>query len=133
MIAAIYHCSIKIISRGKGRSAVAAAAYRSGEKLVNDYDGVVHDFSKKGGVIYSEILLPDNAPREFIDRSVLWNAVEAAEKSKNAQLSLEAEILFRTVDLLKEHKHCNDRYCVCENMRKCADNAVARFIIDHRE
>ena len=92
MIAAIYHCSIKIISRGKGRSAVAAAAYRSGEKLVNGYDGVVHDFSKKGGVIYSEILLPDNAPREFIDRSVLWNAVEAAERSKNAQLSREVEI-----------------------------------------
>ena len=92
MITAIYHCSIKIISRGKGRSAVAAAAYRSGEKLVNDYDGVVHDFSKKGGVIYSEILLPDNAPREFIDRSVLWNAVETAEKSKNAQFSREVEI-----------------------------------------
>ena len=75
-------------------SAVAAAAYRSGEKLVNDYDGVVHDFSKKGGVIYSKILLPDNAPREFIDRSVLRNAVETAERSKNAQLLREAEILF---------------------------------------
>ena len=89
---AIYHCSIKIISRGKGKSAVAAAAYRSGEKLTNDYDGTTHDFTRKGGVVYTEILLPDNAPREYADRSTLWNAVEAIEKSKNAQLSREIEI-----------------------------------------
>ena len=89
---AIYHCSIKIISRGKGKSAVAAAAYRSGEKLTNDYDGTTHDFTRKGGVVYTEILLPDNAPREYADRSMLWNAVEAVEKSKDAQLSREIEI-----------------------------------------
>ena len=53
---AIYHCSIKIISRGKGKSAVGAAAYRSGEKLTNDYDGTTHDFTRKGGVVYTEIL-----------------------------------------------------------------------------
>lgn len=92
MITAIYHCSIKIISRGKGKSAVAAAAYRSGEKLLNDYDGILHDFTKKGGVVHTEILLPDNAPREFSDRSTLWNAVEKNEKSKNAQLAREIEI-----------------------------------------
>lgn len=89
---AIYHCSIKIISRGKGKSAVAAAAYRSGEKLTNDYDGTTHDFTRKGGVVHTEILLPDNAPREYADHSTLWNAVEAVEKSKNAQLSREIEI-----------------------------------------
>ena len=89
---AIYHCSIKIISRGKGKSAVAAAAYRSGEKLTNDYDGTTHDFTRKGGVVHTEILLPDNAPREYSDRSTLWNAVEVVEKSKNAQLSREIEI-----------------------------------------
>ncbi len=92
MTIAIYHCSIKIISRGKGKSAVAAAAYRSGEKLTNDYDGTTHDFTRKGGVVHTEILLPDNAPREYADRSSLWNAVEAVEKSKNAQLSREIEI-----------------------------------------
>ena len=89
---AIYHCSIKIIGRGKGKSAVAAAAYRSGEKLTNDYDGTTHDFTRKGGVVHTEILLPDSAPREYSDRSMLWNAVEAVEKSKNAQLSREIEI-----------------------------------------
>lgn len=59
---AIYHCSIKIISRGKGKSAVAAAAYRVGEKITNDLDGETHDYTRKGGVIHTEILLPDHAP-----------------------------------------------------------------------
>jgi len=89
---AIYHCSIKIISRGKGKSAVAAAAYRSGETLTNEYDGITHDYTRKGGIAYTEILLPDNAPREYADRNVLWNAVEKAEKAKNAQLAREIEI-----------------------------------------
>ena len=61
---AIYHCSIKIISRGKGKSAVAAAAYRSGETLTNEYDGITHDYTRKGGIVHTEILLPDNAPAE---------------------------------------------------------------------
>ena len=79
---AIYHLSIKIISRGKGKSAVAASAYRSGEKIKNEYDGIAH----------AEILLPQNAPQEFSNRSVLWNNVEKIEKSKNSQLAREIEI-----------------------------------------
>lgn len=59
---ASYHLSIRIISRGKGKSAVAAAAYRSGEKITNEYDGIEHDDTRKGGVVHTEILLPDNAP-----------------------------------------------------------------------
>ena len=89
---AIYHCSIKIISRGKGKSAVAAAAYRSGENLTNEYDGITHDYTRKGGVVHTEILLPDHAPTEYADRAVLWNAVEKIEKAKNAQLAREIEI-----------------------------------------
>ena len=58
---AIYHCNISIVSRGKGKSAVAAAAYRSGEKLTNEWDGLTHDYTKKGGVVHSEILLPAHA------------------------------------------------------------------------
>ena len=91
-VIAIYHCSIKIISRGKGKSAVAAAAYRAGEKLYNNYDGMTHDFTRKGGIVHTEILLPANAPAEYADRSTLWNSVEAVEKSKNAQLAREIEI-----------------------------------------
>ena len=68
---AIYHLSIKTISRGKGKSAVAASAYRSGEKIKNEYDGVVHDFTRKGGIAHTEILLPQNAPQEFLDRGTV--------------------------------------------------------------
>lgn len=89
---AIYHCSIKIIKRSQGRSAVAAAAYRSGQRLTNEWDGITHDYTKKGGVVYSEIFLPAYAPSEFSDRSTLWNSVEKIEKSRNAQLAREIEI-----------------------------------------
>jgi ATP-dependent exoDNAse (exonuclease V) alpha subunit len=89
---AIFHMSIKIITRGAGKSAVAAAAYRSGETLTNEYDGVTHDYTHKGGIFHSEILLPANAPSEFLERSVLWNSVEKIERYKTAQLAREIEI-----------------------------------------
>lgn len=89
---AIYHCSVQIIGRNAGRSSVAAAAYRAGEKLVNEYDGIEHDFTRKNWVEFTEIILPDNAPKEYSDRSTLWNAVEMAEKSKDAQLCREFEL-----------------------------------------
>ena len=100
---AIYHCSIKIVSRGKGKSAVAAAAYRSGEKLTNEWDGLTHDYTKKGGVVHSEILLPAHAPPAFSDRSTLWNSVELSEKSNNAQLAREVEIAL-PVELSREEQ-----------------------------
>lgn len=89
---AIYHCSVKIIGRSAGRSSVAAAAYRAAEDLVNEYDGIEHDFTKKGWVEFTEIILPENAPKEYSDRSTLWNAVEAVEKSQDAQLAREFEV-----------------------------------------
>jgi len=89
---AIFHCSIKIISRGKGQSAVAAAAYRAGELIQNEYDGITHDYTRKGGVAHTEILLPRYAPREYETRAVLWNAVEQIEKAKNSQLAREIEL-----------------------------------------
>lgn len=89
---AIFHLSANIISRGKGRSAVAAAAYRSGSIITNEYDGVVHDYRRKRGVIDKQIFLPAHVPREYYDRATLWNAVEKIEKAKNAQLAREIEI-----------------------------------------
>lgn len=89
---AIYHLSVKIIGRNAGRSSVAAAAYRSGDILTNQYDGLTHDYSRKNWIEHTEILLPDNAPKSFKDRSTLWNTVELAEKSSNAQLAREVEI-----------------------------------------
>lgn len=88
----IYHCSIKIISRSSGRSAVASAAYRSGEKLYNDETGLIHDFTNKGGVILNEIILPDNAPTKYKDRETLWNEVQQIEKRADAQLAREVEV-----------------------------------------
>ncbi len=89
---AIYHCSIQVIGRNSGRSAVAAAAYRSGECLKSEYDGEERDYTKKNWVEYNEIILPKNAPREYMDRNTLWNAVEMSEKSKDAQLCREFEL-----------------------------------------
>ena len=100
---AIYHCHCKIISRGQGRSAVGAAAYRSGEKLYNEYDGIEHDYTKKGGVAYSEIMLCENAPKEYQDRQTLWNAVEKIEKGSKAQLAREYEVAL-PVELSREEQ-----------------------------
>ena len=82
-----FHFSVNIISRGKGKSAVAGAAYISGEKIKNEWDGVTHDYTKKQGVISKEIYLPDHAPEEYKDRKTLWNSVELFEKNSNAQLA----------------------------------------------
>ena len=89
---AIYHCSIKIISRSDGKSAVASSAYRSGEKLMDDRIGLVHDFTQKRGVVFTEVALPAHAPPEYADRNILWNAVEKVEKKSNAQLAREIEV-----------------------------------------
>ncbi len=88
----IYHCSIKIISRAGGRSAVASAAYRSGEKLYNEETGLTHDFTKKGGVIMNEILLPENAPSEYLNREKLWNDVQKVESRSDARFAREVEV-----------------------------------------
>ena len=104
LLLAIYHCSIKIFSRGKGQSAVAAVAYRAAEKIQNNYDGKIHDFTKKGGVVYTEIMLPDHAPAEYADRTILWNAVEKVEKAKNSQLAREIELALPVELTLEQNK-----------------------------
>ena len=88
----IYHCSIKIIGRNGGRSAVSAAAYRAGEKLCSNETGIIHDYTHKGGVIMNEIILPDNAPDRLLDREVLWNEVQQVEKRIDAQFAREVEV-----------------------------------------
>ena len=89
---AIYRLSAKTISRGKGQSAVAAAAYRSGEKLYDEIDNRHKDYGKKTGVIHAEIMIPENAPREFENRQFLWNQVEASERRKDSQLAREIQL-----------------------------------------
>ena len=79
----------KVISRGTGRSAVAAAAYMSCSRIYNDYDGIQHDYTRKQGLVWQQVFLPDMAPAEWVDREVLWNAVEDAEKTKDSRLARE--------------------------------------------
>jgi len=88
---AIYHFSVQVIGRGAGRSAVAAAAYRAGERLHDERLDRDHDFRAKSGVEHSEIMLPEGAPERLSDRATLWNEVEATEKRTDAQLAREVE------------------------------------------
>ena len=86
---AIYHLEAKVISRGVGRSAVAASAYLSCSRIYNDYDGIQHDYTRKKGLVWREVFLPEFAPQEWKDRSKLWNAVEETEKTKDSRLARE--------------------------------------------
>ncbi len=86
---AIYHFEAKVISRGAGRSAVAAAAYMSCSAVLNDYDGVQHDYTRKQGLVWQRVFLPEYAPAEWADRGALWNAVEETEKTKDSRLARE--------------------------------------------
>ncbi|WP_340316147.1 Ti-type conjugative transfer relaxase TraA [Rhizorhabdus argentea] len=88
---AIYHFSAKVISRARGSSAVAAAAYRSASRLHDERLDRDHDFSNKADVIHSEVMLPEGVPERWHDRATLWNAVEAHERRKDAQLAREVE------------------------------------------
>lgn len=89
---AIYHCSVKIGSRSNGASSVASCAYREGGKFTDERLGVLHDYSRKSGVVDSFTLTPDNAPSWASDSSKLWNEVERIEKRKDAQVFREVVV-----------------------------------------
>lgn len=123
---AIYHCSIQVVGRSAGRSSVAAAAYRSGTKLTSMYDGVTSDYTKKSWIEFTEIRLPEQAPKEYLEREKLWNAVEMSEKSRDSQLAREVELalpiemnLEQQIELVREYV---DHNFVKAGM--CADIAI---------
>jgi ATP-dependent exoDNAse (exonuclease V) alpha subunit len=133
-----------MISRGSGRSAVGAAAYRSGEKLrshsvgtvayrageeIRDDDGeIVHDYTKRNGVVHKEIILPDGAPKEYKDRQTLWNAVEKREKRHDAQLAREINVALAIGSKLEEQKALLREYI----KEKFVDKGmIADFAIHH--
>ena len=105
-----FHFSVNIISRGKGKSAVASVAYISGEKIKNEWDGVTHDYTRKQGVISKEIFLPDHAPKEYKDRKTLWNSVELFEKNSNAQLARNFIISLPKELSIEENKKMIEEY-----------------------
>ena len=86
---AIYHLEAKVVGRGAGRSAVAASAYLSCSRLYNDYDGIQHDYTKKQGLVWQQVFLPEYAPQEWQNREKLWNAVEEVETAKDSRLARE--------------------------------------------
>ena len=123
---AIYHLEAKIVSRGAGRSAVAAAAYLSCSRMLNEYDGVQHDYTRKQGLVWQAVFLPDMAPVEWQDREKLWNAVEETEKTKDSRLAREFVAalpieLSRQQQIALLQKFVREQF-VAEGM--CADVAV---------
>ena len=123
---AIYHFEAKIISRGTGRSAVAASAYLACSYLYNEYDGIQHDYRRKQGLIFQEVMLPAHAPETWHDREKLWNEVELTKSTKDSRLAREI-VLALPVEL--------DKYANLELLRAfvqeafvdsgmCADYAI---------
>ena len=130
------HNEISIVQRSHRQSAVAAAAYQSGEKLFCEYDQEVKHYPEKRGIVHNEILLPANAPLEYTDRNTLWNAAEAVEKQWNSQLarrwvlSIPREIppdqyaaLGGDADdaesgLIRERRHGNERQAAVRGARR---------------
>ncbi len=126
MFLAIYHCSVKIIGRSKGKSVIAAAAYRAGEKLCDRETGITHDFTRKGGVVHREILLPGHTPEEYTDRQTLWESVTKSEKKSNAQLAREVEVAL-PIEFSEQLQLAVIREYVQENFVSegmCADIAI---------
>ena len=118
---ALYHFHVGQIKRSAGRSAVECAAYRAGEKLYSEYYGQISDYTRKGGVMYTEIFLPPHAPREYADRQTLWNAVEEAERNKNAQLAYSFDIALQNEFTLDENIQLARQFLL--------DNFVSRGMI----
>ena len=118
---ALYHFHVGQVKRSAGQSAIESAAYRAGEKLYSEYYGLVSDYTRKGGVVYSEILLPPHAPREYADRQTLWNAVEEAERNKNAQLAYSFDIALQNEFTMEENMQLARKFLL--------DNFVSRGMI----
>ena len=108
---ALYHFSVKQVSRGKGQTVVNSSAYISGQKLYNDYYGQVHDYTRKSGVMFTEILKPDYVPERLSDRETLWNEVERAEKGKRAQLAYSFDIALQNELTLEENTQLAREFC----------------------
>jgi hypothetical protein len=121
----IYHCSIKNISRSSGRSAVACAAYRSGEELEDLETGITHDYRKKTGIAFAEIFLCKNAPERFQNREELWNEVEKIEKTADARLAREIEVAIPRELSLEEMKNLVAGYAkMLTEEGMCVDAAI---------
>jgi hypothetical protein len=123
---AIYHLSVKTVSRAAGRSATAAAAYRAGAQITDERTGEIHDYTRKGGVESAELVLPDGAPEWAADRGQLWNAAEAAEKRKNSTVAREFEVALPAELSAEDRKQLAHDFAreLVERYRLVADVAI---------
>jgi hypothetical protein len=129
---AIFHFNVRIVSRGKGGSITAAAAYNSGEKLRDNFDGKIHNRSYRQDVIYKEILLPLEAPHEFFNRQMLLNAINSSERRKDAQMARIIKIALPNELSLDKHialtkEFISDNFI---NVGMCADIAIHAGLLD---
>ena len=120
------HFDISITQRSKGKSAVAGAAYQSGDKLFCEYDQKYKNYTRKQGVVYTEIMLPANAPTEYADRETLWNAAEAVEKQWNSQLARRFVLTFPREIPSEHYPQMVRDYCMEHFVSKgmCCDFAI---------
>ena len=123
---AIPHFDVKIVSRGKGQSVVASSAYQSGEKLYSERDHKTKHYSEKQGIVFTELLIPENAPEEYKDRNTLWNAVEKVEKQWNSQLARRFVIAIPRELPPEQYPELLHEYCMKEFVEKgmCCDIAI---------
>lgn len=110
---ALYHLHLGVIGRSKGKSAVAAAAYRAGERIVNETDGIIHDYRNKGKsamkggqILYNEIMTPKEVPDWARNRATLWNEVEKKENRKNSQFAKDMDIALQKELSLQDNIEC---------------------------
>ena len=122
---ALYHFNVTPAGRSKGTSAVASAAYIAGERLYDEYYGKTHNYTKKEGVLFNEILLPPNAPERFKDRATLWNELEKVEKTRNAQLFYNFNFALQNELTYEENKELAQRF-IREN-RSLGGSASGRY------
>ena len=122
----MYHCSVKSIGRGGGKSAVGASAYRNAEKIECQETGKIHDYSRKGGVVHSEVMICKNAPLEYSNRATLWNEVHKKESQSNAQLAREVQVALpkefdRETQIRVVQEYVRENFV---NKGMCADIAI---------
>ena len=123
---ALFSFHADIVKRSTGRSSVAAAAYRAGEKMRDERTGLTHDYTRKTGIVYSEIMLPENAPNEYEDRYIFWNAVEKADTRKDSQTARTIDVALQTEFDLQEQIEDLQKF-IQENFVSagmCADYAI---------
>ena len=124
-----FHLNCRIVSKAKGKSSVAASAYISAEKLVNERTGLTHDFTRKQDVIFSDTVLCENAPKEFQDREVLWNEVEKVERASDARFARQFDLAIPNEFSKEQAKELfYDVANIFTEQGMCFDGGIQNFI-----